>query len=71
MERKWVKVPWLQFLSMIVFILFLSLASNFDWPMGPMGLDWGVWLVCYVAYAALIIWSIVYVTRANRGDNDD
>lgn len=71
MEKKWVKVPWLQFISMFAFILFLALAPNFNWPMGPMGLDWGVWLVCYVAYAALVLWSIAYVMLGKRGENDD
>lgn len=71
MERNWVKVPWSRFIAMIVFILFLALASNFQWPMGPGGLDWGVWLVCYISYGVLIVWSIVYVVRANRGENDD
>ena len=71
MERKWIKVPWLQFGLMFAFVLFLALAPSFNWPMGPMGLDWGVWLVCYVSYAVLIIWSIVYVVRGNRSDKGD
>ncbi|HHX27892.1 MAG: hypothetical protein ACOX5Q_01425 [Bacillota bacterium] len=71
MERNWVKVPWSRFIAMIAFILFLALASNFEWPMGPMGLDWGVWLVCYISYGVLIVWSIVHVVRSNRGENDD
>ena len=71
MERNWVKIPWLQFVSMFAFILFLALAPNFNWPIGPMGLDWGVWLVCYVAYAVLIIWSIIYVWRRDGSDEND
>jgi hypothetical protein len=71
LERNWIKVPWSRFIGMAVFILFLALASNFQWPTGPMGLDWGVWLVCYISYGVLVVWSIVHVVRANRGENDD
>lgn len=66
-----VKVPWLRFVGMAVFLLFLALAPYFASPAAPAGLNWGIWLVCYFSYAVLIGWAAVYLLLTERGEAND
>jgi len=64
-----VRVPWLRFVGMAVFLLFLALAPSFAWPSGPAGLNWGIWLVCYLSYVVLIAWAVLYVILSEKGES--
>lgn len=48
------KLPIISIILMSIFFLCGTLVLFIDWPEGPAGLDWGVWLFGYGGYLYVI-----------------
>lgn len=55
-----VKLPVISIGLMVVFFLFGILVLFIDWPPGPAGLDWGIWLFGYGGYVFVVAAALFY-----------
>ena len=59
------KLPIVSIALMVVFFLAGSVVLFIDWPQGPAGLDWGVWIFGYGGYL-FVIAAALFHARTGR-----
>lgn len=71
MEEKrteWVKVPWLRFLGMGIFLLSLILANFVSTGKGPWGVDLSAFYVNWLSYLILVVTSFIFIYLSNKDE---
>ena len=68
-NKTYITIPWARFASMLIFIVLVAVGTFIDWPMGPMNLTWGAWIVGYGGYLVLWISTIAYLVVTLRRDD--
>ena len=54
------KLPIISIILMVIFFIMGTMVLFIDWPTGPAGLDWGIWLFGYGGYVYVIAAAIFH-----------
>jgi len=66
----WIKVPYLRFFLMGLFLLSLIAANFTAIGEGPWGIDWSTFYVTWLSYVILIATSFLYIYLQNREEDE-
>lgn len=67
-DKAYVEIPWPRFISMFIFIGAVAAGTLVKWPMGPMNLTWGAWLIGYGGYLVMWTSTIAFLIATRKGD---
>ncbi|QUL99366.1 MAG: hypothetical protein IMF26_04745 [Candidatus Fermentithermobacillus carboniphilus] len=68
-DGKWIRVPYLRFLGMALFLLSLIVANFVTSGEGPWGIGWNTFYVTWLSYVILIVTSFIFIYRQNREED--
>ena len=65
-DKKYVKVPWKEFIFQIVFLIFILAVVAIRFPFGVVGIPFESFATTWLGFGILAISTVIYIVLKNR-----